>query len=379
MLTLRSHTSVCDIPEADWNALAGTYPFGQHAFLSALERSDSIGGDSGWIANPFTLYDDDKLIAAIPAYIKTHSYGEYVFDWAWADAYQRYNLNYYPKLILAIPFTPCQGPRLLSKQALSDEQLTALFKTLSDFCQQHTLSGCHLLFPTQALCEATKTASWMYRRGLQYHWFNHDYSSFDDFLARCTSRKRKELKKERRQVLEQGFIFKRREGTELTDHDWSLFYTLYCNTYNKRSGHNGYLTESFFRTIGNTMAKNILMVTAEVEGTTVAAALNFKSDDTLFGRYWGCLAEFDKLHFETCYYQGIDYCIEQGFKKFDAGAQGEHKIQRGFEPVDTHSSHWLSQEEFRPAIEQFLSEEYDMLTEHKMELASRLPFKKDPT
>lgn len=373
--TLEVAQGVSTIEATEWNRHVDDYPFAQHAFLSALEHSGSVGKGTGWQAVPLLLKNNDQLIAVAPAYLKTHSWGEYVFDWAWSDAYQRSQLEYYPKLIIAIPFTPCTGPRIFSENPLPDEALLALARGIEQLCQQHNFSGAHLLFPDQDDAARWQQYNWVTRVGVQYHWFNHNYQHYDDFLARCSSRKRKDLRKERRQVVEQGFQFQTRNGHELSEADWDQFYHFYQTTYAKRSGHGGYLTKRFFKQIGNSMADNIVMVTATVEGTAVAGALNFRSDDTLFGRYWGCLAEFDKVHFETCYYQGIDYCIEHGLKKFDAGAQGEHKIQRGFEPIDTFSNHWLAHSQFHDAVANFVEEEAREMQHYKSQLAKKLPFK----
>ena len=368
-----------DLDAAQWDWLCpNDYPFTRHAFLAALERSGSLDAERGW--QPHHLIwrqDDGQLAAALPAYLKTHSFGEYVFDWAWADAYARNGLDYYPKLLAAIPFTPCQGPRLLAGGTESQwagraaEALTAESRRLG-------LSGWHCLFPEPELSESWRRLGTAQRLGCQFHWRNYGYRDFEDFLACMNSRKRKSIRKERRRVREQGFTFEWREGSEIQSQDWALFYHLYQLTYLKRSGHGGYLTHGFFEQLGQYLAQHCLMVLAWQADTPIAASLFLADSTTLYGRYWGCRAEFDFLHFETCYYQGLDYAIARGLKRFDGGAQGEHKLTRGFEPCITYSNHWLAHSGFQAAVQEFVAEEARGIKNYQQAAREQLPFKRKP-
>src|SRR5690606_16288492 len=326
-----------------WNAVAGSdYPFTRHEFLHSLERSGATDADSGWQPHHVLVKRGGHLIAVMPLYMKTHSYGEYVFDWAWADAYQRYGRHYYPKLLSAIPFTPATGPRLCvaageSTAAVVEQIVAALKQKVST----SNLSSLHILFPEGETAKHFAASGLSERWGAQYHWFNRGYSSFDDFLATFASRKRKNLRKERERVAEQGIELRVFEGEQIGAGEWEIFYHFYALTYVKRSGHVGYLNAEFFRLIGAAMPAAIVMTLAYWRGKPIGGALCFRDSNNLYGRYWGCVREFDCLHFEACYYQGIDYCIRNGLAHFDPGAQGEHKIQRGFEPIRTLSYHWL--------------------------------------
>ena len=366
-----------------WNALfPDDYPFIRHEFLAALERSGCTTPETGWTPHHLALYQQDQLIAVLPCYQKSHSYGEYVFDWAWADAYRRHGFDYYPKLVSAIPFTPSTGPRLGIhadwQDAASYQQLLGLIQArIEGELARRGWSSWHGYFPPQALSDAWSARGWMQRLGVQYHWYNQNYRDFEDFLGRFSSRKRKTLRKERRRVRAQGLTLVRVEGAALQPQQMDAFYRFYHLTYLKRSGRHGYLNRAFFQRILASMAQHLLMVLAYDGPELVAAALNFKDRYTLYGRYWGCLREYEFLHFEACYYQGIEYCIEQGLQRFDPGAQGEHKIQRGFEPVLTWSNHCIRDPDFRSAIEQFVNQEQRQI-EHYMEQArTLLPFRKN--
>ena len=367
--------SIDAIEASRWNSHCDDYPFGRHEFLLALEQSGSVGENSGWQAAHIIVYRDTELIAVMPNYLKQHSWGEYVFDWSWADAYQRLGKNYYPKLIAAIPFTPAAGPRLCSKIALSNSDCNTIFSAVKHYCQQHGISGWHILFPEQKEAEPWATQGLALRTGMQYHWYNDGYNSYDDFLNRCTSRKRKTLRKERQQIQQSGLRFQQLDGNDITEQVWDQFYYFYQTTYAKRSGHGGYLKRQFFSQLSASMPNNLVMVIALHNEQAIAGALSFRSDDTLYGRYWGCAQEIDGLHFETCYYQGLDYCIANGLKKFDAGAQGEHKIPRGFEPTPTYSCHWLNDEQLHPAVEDFIRRETPLIHEELARLEQKLPFK----
>ncbi|WP_299981099.1 GNAT family N-acetyltransferase [uncultured Pseudoteredinibacter sp.] len=376
--------SIDAIDRDSWqNIWASDYPFIQYEFLQSLEQSQCVSKDSGWIPHHFLLWSadsqDDKgeLLAAMPLYIKSHSYGEYVFDWAWADAYHRYGVEYYPKLLNAIPFTPATGPRYALAEGL-DETLFCqiMLQQLQQECQRLEASSFHSLFPSSHQLNCLTTENQLLQRdAIQFHWINENYKSFDDFLASFKSRKRKSLKSERRKVAQQGVEIQCVEGADISAEQWQQFYHCYHLTYLKRSGRQGYLNHDFFKRLATNCTNSIMMVQAHYDGQMVAAALYFKDSGTLYGRYWGCLDDFDALHFEACYYQGIEYAIENKLKRFDPGAQGEHKIQRGFKPSYVHSAHWIASDEFRPAIEDFLKQESEHIKLYKEDAESYLPFK----
>lgn len=373
--------SIHKIQASEWDSLCPPdYPFIRHAFFTALEDSQSTNNKNGWQVSHLICTEDQQLIAAMPGYIKTHSYGEYVFDWSWADAYKRHGKNYYPKWINAIPFTPCTGPRLLISKTHDNQLIT---RNIADFlkqsCEQYQLSGWHCLFPDTDLHQAFELESIPERIGCQFHWFNSGYINFEDFLSKLNSRKRKTIKKERQSIIDQGIHFQHKSGKDLKPGDANQFYSLYRNTYYKRSGHSGYLTQAFFEQLFSTMADNLLLIEAIKSDTSqlIAASLFVKDSQTLYGRYWGCNEEYPLLHFETCYYQGIDYVIAKQLQRFDGGAQGEHKIPRGFQPTFTWSHHWIHDENFRPAIQHFLQQEAAAVNAYAEEAAEFLPFKKD--
>ena len=379
--------SIDEISPSEWDTLWGlSYPFTRHAFLAALEHSGSTTIESGWQPKHIVIRNADKsqsLLAALILYQKTHSYGEYVFDWAWAEAYHQHGFHYYPKLVNAIPFTPCTGSRIRFCQKLSEDQTKQAEQLLFleiDKLLQSSCSSFHSLFPDRESIRFMEPKSLLQRKGSQFHWFNENYQSFDAFLDQFNSRKRKNINKERKKVVEQGFVFKRREGIELTADDWLGFQQLYQNTYLKRSGHAGYLNQAFFVEIGETLKEHIVLVTAHRgshDTAVVAAALYFKSNSTLFGRYWGALEEVDYLHFEACYYQGIEYAIKHKLKRFDSGAQGEHKIPRGFTPVLTTSFHKITHPSFRRAIADFVIEEQLHNSAYCQQARASLPFKNE--
>lgn len=375
--TFRYLSSVDEIDASSWDRLAGCdYPFLRHDFLAALEHSGSVGGKTGWQPYHLTAYENDELVAVMPLYIKTHSYGEYVFDWAWAEAYQRYGVSYYPKLLTAIPFTPAGGPRLCT---LPETDKKALIHAIVDDIQSKTACGqyssWHLLFPLENELAAWEKTTLRIRTGCQFHWFNRGYDHFDDFLATFVSRKRKTIKRERRRVAEQGIVLTRLSGDQISEQHIRDFFIFYQATYLKR-GQQGYLTLDFFLRLLKKLASHLLLIVAEKEGEPVASALCLQDSTALYGRYWGCLEEYECLHFEACFYQGIEYCIERGLQRFDPGAQGEHKILRGFEPVKTWSLHWIEHEAFREAVDRFLSQEKLGISEYQTQAAQMLPFKK---
>ena len=366
------------IEAAEWDRVVGSdYPFTRHCFLQALESSGSVSRRSGWQPHHLLVRDAGQLVGVMPLYLKYHSYGEYVFDWAWAEAYQRHGLDYYPKLLAAIPFTPATGPRLcLLPEYPADRIMPELVALLSEHGRQQQASSLHLLFPPRSQADALQASGLVERCGVQYHWFNEGYRDFADFLDHFSSRKRKNLRKERETVERQGLTLETLTGPAATAARMEQFYTFYQMTYAKRSGHGGYLTRDFFQQIAATMPEQIVLVMASAGSHPVAGALYFRDSQTLYGRYWGCVREYDALHFEACYYRGIDFCLNERLQRFDPGAQGEHKIQRGFTPVLTYSYHRLFNSDFQRAIADFVQRERQALTEYLPEAQRLLPFKR---
>ncbi|MCK9619016.1 MAG: GNAT family N-acetyltransferase [Methylobacter sp.] len=359
-----------------WNRLAGdAYPFLRHEFLSALEQSGSVSAQTGWEPAHLLVMDEEELVAFMPLYLKRHSWGEYVFDQSWAQAYRQQGLDYYPKWLTAIPFTPCQGARIVSKAAADPLEVVQLLlgfiKQLSD---QRDISSWHCLFPIEHQAEQLRSLGLSIREGVQFHWFNRGYHDFNDFLQTLNAGKRKMLKRERRKISEQGVSLLRIAGPDVSEAQWRAFFRFYTMTYLKR-GSQPYLNPAFFQQIAATMGEQLLLVLAVKEDKYIAAALSFIGADTLYGRYWGCDEEHHSLHFETCYYQGLDYCIEHGLQRFDSGAQGEHKIARGFEPITTYSAHWIKDNRFAKAIGRFLVGEQEAMRLYKQDAATYLPFK----
>ena len=374
-------TSITEINAKDWNAVCPSgYPFIQHEFLHALEASQSVGCDSGWQPRHLVVLHNNRLVAAVPLYLKNNSYGEYVFDFQWAEAYHHSGIHYYPKLVTAIPFTPASGPRICIDKPYEDELQPLILEEIKSYAVLQSCSSWHLLFPEVCLDKSlelqTENAHIMKRSGVQYHWFNKGYASFEDFLSHCKMKKRKNIKRERKAINDAGVVLDFVEGTEASGQLWMQFFKFYQRTYLKRSGNSGYLNWGFFEFIANAMAEQIVFVVASFNTKVIGMSLFFKGQDTLYGRYWGASAEYEYLHFEACYYQGIDYCIKNHLSHFDAGAQGEHKIERGFEPVETSSFHWVKHPEFSQAIDKFLAEEKQYVDSAISELSLRLPFKR---
>ncbi len=368
--------TIAELSAANWNALAGpAYPFMRHEFLLALERSGAVSAQTGWQPAHLLVTTGGQLQGVLLLYLKQHSWGEYVFDQQWAQAYRQYGLNYYPKLVSALPFTPCAGPRLLLQPGVERMQVWGL---LMDFIKQlaveRGLSSWHCLFPESADLACLQALGLSIRAGVQFQWFNQAYQQFDDFLAGMTAAKRKMLKRERRRVAEQDIRLQRIAGPDIKPDQWRLFYRFYADTYLKK-GSQPYLSLDFFLEIAATMPEYLLLVLAEREGGYIAAALSFTGVDTLYGRYWGCADEYDALHFEACYYQGLEHCIEQGLVRFDSGAQGEHKIARGFAPVPTYSAHWLQDPRFAAAVADFVQREQLALADYRQQAQSLLPFR----
>lgn len=358
--------SLATLDATAWdNLFADDMPFCRYAFLSALEQGGSVGEGTGWLSQHLLVYRADKLVAAMPMYLKLHSYGEYLFDWAIADAYQHSQLNYYPKLLCAIPFTPAEGPRLGVAPGESLVQILSLIlQAIRQRQQQLACSNFQCLYPEPQLQQILRDSGLLERYDVQFQWFNNNYSDFSGFLAALPSRKRKQINKERLQVSQQGIIIKTLTGSALSTDFWRQFSRFYQATYQKRAGHNGYLTPETFALWGQHMADSIIVFAAYADDKLVAASLCFKSASTLFGRYWGCLAEFDKLHFECCYYAGIEYCIATGLTKFDAGAQGEHKLKRGFTPVLRYGFYQFSPSPLSNAISDYCRRERQALLQH---------------
>lgn len=362
-------------PES-WNRLAGNAnPFVRYEFLRALEDSGCVRAETGWYPQHLLLENDDnELIAVAPAYLKTHSYGEYVFDWAWADAYERSGHSYYPKLVFAIPFSPVTGPRILA-QNLTGDIVEAMAAGARELADARGASSIHWLFTPADLNGHLANNNYMQRTGFQYHWQNHDYANFDDFLAEFSSDKRKKVKRERRLVREQDVRMEIVEGNDMTAQLWDRFYEFYRSTI-VNHGAIAYLNREFFGEIGEKLADAIVMVFAWQDDECIAGSINLKGDDALFGRYWGSDRFVDHLHFETCYYTAIEYCIANGFKRFEAGAQGGHKLSRGFLPTPTYSMHWLRHQEFSDAVERYLQQEQDGIEYQLNELNEHTPFKR---
>jgi predicted N-acyltransferase len=368
--------SLHDIAAADWNRMSGdSSPFVRHEFLSALEISGCVGPGSGWAPQHMLAWHGDngdaRLVGAVPLYIKEHSYGEYVFDWAWANAYARAGASYYPKLVVAVPFTPATGPRILGSGDVADRLIDAV----TEHAERSGVSSLHWLFTDSPTSARLSDHGLLTRIGHQYHWHNAGYGSFDDFLAAFPAQRRKKLKRERRRVAEAGIHMTQRHGGELEESDWDLFYEFYLSTI-QRHGAIAYLNREFFHLLGRDMADSIVMSTAWHGDRIVAAALNLRGADTLYGRYWGCAADYHSLHFETCYYAPIEHCIGEGLARFEAGAQGEHKFSRGFVGVATRSAHWLRDPGFARAVADFLDHEQRGVNHYLGVLESQQPYKK---
>ncbi|MDN7875412.1 GNAT family N-acetyltransferase [Burkholderia aenigmatica] len=376
-------SSPAEVPADEWNALlardAQPTPFLRHEFLDALHVARCAVDDTGWSPHFVTLTDErtGRLAAAAPVYAKQHSYGEYVFDWAWADAYQRNDLPYYPKLLCAVPFTPVQGTRLL---AADDDARRRLAATLLAFAEQSDVSSLHVLFPTGDEAALLESMGMMLREGVQFHWINDGYRHFDDFLGTLEQKKRKNIRAERRKVHDAGVTFRRLTGDQIADADWRFFSRCYRQTYREHYS-SPYLNLDFFRTIGATMPENLLLVIAEAGGQPIASALAVyrrgeHGGGTLYGRYWGAVEHVPCLHFETAYYQLLEFCIEAGLDTFEGGAQGEHKLARGFLPTVTHSAHWLAHPAFSDAVARFLERETDHIHAYVDELREHDPFRR---
>lgn len=362
--------SLSTVNAEQWNALAGDgNPFIQYDFLRALEQHDCLQ-NWGWQANHILIHDNDILVGACPAYIKHNSYGEFVFDWAWADAYQRNNLDYYPKLVTSIPYTPAKGPRLLAFN--NDANIKAqLIQSALETVERKKLSSAHWLFCEDADIDVLSKEDLMMRFDYQFHWQNHDYETFDQFLSQLSSKKRKNIKRERRLVTDKNIQVIVKKGNELSEQEWKTLYQFYQITFMKKSG-TATLTLAFFQA----MAHKLIAIFAQHENKIVAGAICFQGKNTLYGRHWGCYEDYDSLHFEVCYYTGIEYCIQQKLQHFEPGAQGEHKLSRGFLPVKTQSAHYIAHQGFKEVIEDFLQREEKAMLDYGESLQQSSPFKK---
>ncbi|QDQ28833.1 N-acetyltransferase [Chitinimonas arctica] len=373
-MTPTFHDTIAAIPARQWDALAGPQPFLQHAFLLALETCGCVGGESGWQPLYAVLAADGELIAAMPLFLKDHSWGEYVFDWAWADASERAGLPYYPKLLSAIPFTPVPGPRLLARNEAARQ---VLLEAVMALVRRSGLSGFHCLFPLASEQACLASAGFLCRSGVQFHWMNRGYRDYTDFLAVLNHDKRKKLRQERRKVADAGVVVQRKSGAEISREDWAFFSLCYQRTYREHRS-TPYLNLEFFLSLGEHLAGHCLLVLALRDGQPIAAALNLFDGQRLYGRYWGALEYVPNLHFELCYHQGIEFAIERGLAVFEGGAQGEHKLARGFEAVATQSWHWLANPELMAAVGRFLDREGQGIAHYLHELDERAPFR-DPS
>lgn len=370
-------SSISELDPKAWNALTDGSPLTSHAFFSALENTQCVGDGTGWQSYPLIVTEDDQLKGAIPLYAKSHSYGEYVFDWAWANAFEQNGIAYYPKLISAIPFTPITGARLLSHDP---DVRTLMANVLADQLQRLNLSSVHVLFPSPDSAETLENSGWIKRDGVQFRWENHNYKSFDDFLSTLTHDKRKKIRQERKKIANLGVEIQCLLGADITQADWDFFFKCYERTYHLHRSR-PYLTRAFFTEIGRLMPQNILLWIAEQNGQPIAAALclyDEKPDGQgeLYGRYWGALSYVPGLHFELCYYQAQEFCIEHGIRYFEGGAQGEHKLARGFKPRPTCSYHKIAHPDFAEAIARAIERETGMIEIYCCELEEREPFRK---
>jgi len=374
-MRIEVHDSIADLKAREWNRLAGDrFPFIRHEFLSLAERSGCVADATGWSPRHIGIYSDSgALVAAMPLYAKTHSWGEFVFDWSWAQAYQRAGIEYYPKLVSAAPFTPAPSTRLLTLN--NDPELEAeLLLQAVTLAKDGDYSSLHILFPNPEELPAIENAGLKLRKDCQFHWHNNNYKDFDAFLGTFSSAKRKKARRDRRHVAEQGVSYRWLDGHTLDEFIWQDVHQLISNTFMQR-GSLPYYSLDFFVALSRQMPDNIHVVLAEKNSEAIATAVFYRGADTLYGRYWGCNAELNALHFETCYHQGIEFCIANGIRKFEPGTQGEHKISRGFTPVTTWSAHWLAHPEFFSAIGQYLEEEQDYIERYIEAADQHSPFK----
>ena len=376
----RFHSSLDEINASTWNSLLPDgNPFLRHEFLCGLETSGSLRADYGWRAHHLGLYEGGELVAAAPLYLKGNSHGEFVFDWSWAAAYERAGLDYYPKLLGAVPYSPVTGARLLVRARDDAAALrAALVRTITDEVQRHGLSSAHVNFVAEDDAQALDRSDWLARFDWQFHWKNPldgaaRWTTFDDFLAALNHKKRKNIRAERAQVARAGVVCELRHGDEIDSREWRAIHRLYLNTFDERGNHPA-LTEAFFRHLGAAMPKQVVAVLCKLDGEIIAMALMLRSSQTLYGRYWGSTVNVPGLHFEACYYQGIEYCLREGLATFEPGAQGEHKIARGFLPTKTRSYHYIAEPRFRAAVRDSLAREAEALNDYRAELMAHSPY-----
>ena len=374
--------SIENIGKKNWNNCANhealSYnPFVSYEFLNALEKSNSVNGDSGWYTSFFVAKDkDDKIIGCTPAYLKNNSSGEYVFDYSWAEAYQRVGRSYYPKLQISIPFTPVSTPKLLTKDQNDIDTKVFMLQAIEDFCSEHAISSAHLTFLNEKELNTLQNKKWLIRTDQQFHWFNDNYNNFNDFLSDLSSRKRKNIKKERDEANKNGLVIEALNHKEIQEFHWDEFYKFYIDTSMRKWGQ-PYLNRDFFSLIGQTLSENILLIMVKNNNKYIAGALNFIGGDTIYGRNWGCIEDHKNLHFEVCYYRAIDFAINNKLKKVEAGAQGAHKISRGYQPSKTFSAHWIKDIDFFEAISNYLKDERVYIQENIEKLNEYIPFKKN--
>ena len=374
------NNSIEKISKKEWDSLLNdtNYPFLKHEFLSLLENTSCVGAKTGWIPLHITITRENSLLAAMPLYLKSHSQGEFVFDHSWANAFYQHGLDYYPKLVSSIPHTPASGPRLLIREGENKKELFEMIKEgVKNIAAKNNISSWHILFPKEDEVDFYDNSNLSIRKNAQFIWFNENFKSFEDYINSFRARHRKNVKKERDKIKKQELIIETFSGEDLNYDLLNKFYKFYLSTNIKRSGFSGYLTKQFFLNFPTTLFNNLVIVFAKKKNNDemVGGSLFFRDDQNLYGRYWGCIEEFDCLHFECCYYQGIDYCIKNKLQKFDPGVQGEHKIKRGFSPTETYSAHWIADERFREAIEDFVNKEERHINYYLEDAKKLLPFK----
>lgn len=375
-MQINIHSKIKQIAANDWNSLIkDNNPFLRHEFLLALENNDCVSDQFGWRPCHIAIRKDDKLVAAMPLYSKMNSYGEFVFDHAWADAYQRNQTPYFPKLVSSIPYTPASGQRLLALEGQEEELFPLLIETVKQFANQQSFSSFHCLFPLANELDWMKDNNLLIRHDCQFHWNNQSYDCFDDFLEKLEKKKRKNIRQERKRVKQQDIKLRVLNGHTATEQDWEDFTRFYEQTFAEKYG-TATLNEGFFKEVAKNIPEQTILVLADKpDGKCIAGSLMYASDTTLYGRHWGCNEQIDKLHFEACYYQGIEYCIQHKLKVFEPGAQGEHKIARGFIPTKTRSAHWLNDSPFDESIRNFIQHEKDAIKNYMQTLKS--PYKKE--
>ena len=377
MLQTRIHDSISDIAATDWNRLAGPeYPFLQHEFLLAAESSGSVTAQSGWQPCHLTIHDaQEAIVAAMPLYEKNQSWGEFVFDWGWAEAYQRAGLDYYPKLVSAVPFTPATSRRLLTGPNDEPELAALLLEEAIKLARRKNLSSLHILFPAEVEIPLLQKQALLLRKDCQFHWQNQGFKNFDEFLNSFSSVKRKKARRERRRILEEGITFRWLSGEQIDEATWARVYELISITFLRR-GSLPYYNLAFFHELSAKLPTSIKVLLGELDGKIICTAVYFQGADRLYGRYWGASEYVSGLHFETCYYQGIEFCIEHGLKEFEPGTQGEHKVSRGFLPVATWSAHWLAHPDFNTAVADFVTAEQQHIDRYMDDVRAHSPYRR---